>query len=676
MRFVCAGENEASELRAIEAENIFEKNWVGFFGDAVSVDLPLSHTPSRGHRNDMSHFFKAEDHESGGEFDEEFDGRDEDTLLGSVAFQLNSPPDPFLTTATQRKAAATPLSLNWLPVGHDGASLSALFDLLWSAGKRIEGDRIRKGVAAAEVRAIVDDDVAGRRAPPPAFRIPDTVFVHHSRITRWYFTSKDGSFRTKTRGKLTTAAVTEHFSAISKKQVPYAIQVVHLEGSGPKLPARMDEGSSPLRKHLDAAADLEDPHPPAIAASADGGDRSGSGDGVVMTCVRPEDLHDVLTSSSFSGLVQLFVVPRNERASVARGGAAGNNGIIVANWTPNVLYVERRTNTLDMGAHVPVDERTTVSLASRFVKASSLSSTHTARRIEEACRDVAARIEIAAGGDTGAAAQQPHKLSSAAAPTSSFRVTSMVAYFKIDEKDRVNLLCTSVLRGAAAAVEGTLGREINVIGTSSGSRSPPRSGGATRRPPLSSPGRATDSRSSSPADDGRPPRGSKAQPHRGGPATAAARCTLCGKSEPALATGVHHASSRSPFSKVARRHVLLPWLMQGEPSLASGSADFAVRLASADSTLRTEADFQSACHNDEWMDGMVPLCFTCLERVMTAVEGVSVTGERRQPGAMRVAKAPPRRPHPRPLSTERLPAVQRSSPIPPVAGTNEPLRRT
>jgi hypothetical protein len=101
----------------------------------------------------------------------------------------------------------------------------------------------------------------------------------------------------------------------------------------------------------------------------------------------------------------------------------------MANWTPNVLYVEKRHNDLDLRSDGPnrqnsLDERTTLSEASRFVRVVPLVSAHTTNMLEGLCSSIARHIEILHG----------------------VNVTNLVLHVKIDDNNKPWVLFCSNIR--------------------------------------------------------------------------------------------------------------------------------------------------------------------------------------------------------------------------------------
>eukprot|EP00672_Neobodo_designis_P026700 CAMPEP_0174852090 /NCGR_PEP_ID=MMETSP1114-20130205/25183_1 /TAXON_ID=312471 /ORGANISM="Neobodo designis, Strain CCAP 1951/1" /LENGTH=578 /DNA_ID=CAMNT_0016086667 /DNA_START=156 /DNA_END=1888 /DNA_ORIENTATION=+ len=241
--------------------------------------------------------------------------------------------------------------------------------------------------------------------------IPDTVVLHRSRPIHWFFTSKEGFIRMKARRNLTTEVLLEHLAAPKRRSISgCATQFV-----------RHEETCS---------------------------------DGVVVSHQLAEDLPTFVSTNAYAGLLQQYVDPKGERGSL-------RNFEIVSNWTPNVVYMERRSNDakLTLSAHDhyvierqrqqaamaaggsgtglamdesaakraaqrELDERCTAAETGRHVKTAAVVSHHTLQAIERTSTAIAEHIGLVFG----------------------VQVTNLTLHTKVDKNDRVVVLRCSALR--------------------------------------------------------------------------------------------------------------------------------------------------------------------------------------------------------------------------------------
>ena len=211
-------------------------------------------------------------------------------------------------------------------------------------------------------------------------RIPPTVSLNHSRPLSWYFTAKDGTIKMKGRKKMSSLNVV---TELAEK--------------------RVSKTGCPIAATLFTA----DPK---------------AEDGVVCSQVGYKGFSQRLTEDAPSGTLQGFIEPKGT-ASVVQ------NHMIVINWTPNVMYVEKRTNRLNLldttgVTKYSLNERATLDEASLNVSTAPLVSTRITSELERICKDIAQHIHEIHGT----------------------KVTSMVLHMKLDQMDSPWLLYCSTLR--------------------------------------------------------------------------------------------------------------------------------------------------------------------------------------------------------------------------------------
>lgn len=480
------------------------------------------------------------------------------------------------------------------------AATQSVFDALWRAAK---------GTRDAAAHGGDSDSDSGMAGPMlRGVVLPDTVFVQHGRMSRWYFTAKDGTVKAKSRPKLTTANVVEFL--MSRKCSD--------KSGGPlPLPVQLwEDGEAAAPASGGAAATLE------------------------MTTVPSAGIHDMLSSHPFTGLLQPFVVPRSSGpANPKRRGGSGamsvssssismagvHNLIIIANWTPNVLYLEQRTNSLtliptsattdrvgmqppglsdeeEVLAHPehgsaerqrgPMDPRSdaaqarwTLSLASRFVRSTSVTSTYTMARVEAACKAVAEQVQrgLPTDGSVG-----------------SGRVSNLVCYFKVHPvDDALVLLGVEKVVFGSGGVDTSNGKGGRVVAT------PEHDGDDDEETPAR---RQTSSVEA--------PNTKSLNKATRGPAVKICKCALC-------AAFSSDDLPPTAFSRMAQRHVLVPLellcLRQSPPPAPqeAGAPPPAVRMLHPDMTA---AEYDRVKDNAKWLDTtVIVLCPRCVEALHNVV---------------------------------------------------------
>jgi hypothetical protein len=175
-------------------------------------------------------------------------------------------------------------------------------------------------------------------------RIPETVVLSHARVIDWFFTSKDGQIKKKSRQKLNSQLVMDQFANRAHKNKSDAFSV--LIQRDPEL----EEGASAT--HLNA-----------------------------------EGTRRFLTEGAASGTLQHFIEPKSESNVI-------HNLEIVCSWTPNVFYVERRQNINPLTKDkIELTDRTTLQETSKFVKVSPLVCGRATAALEGVCQLVAQHVE-------------------------------------------------------------------------------------------------------------------------------------------------------------------------------------------------------------------------------------------------------------------------------------------
>lgn len=180
-------------------------------------------------------------------------------------------------------------------------------------------------------------------------KIPDTVIFSHSRVADWFFTAKDGVIRKKGHTNLSSANVLEQFEKRAKKNKSTVVGVL-LE----RDTSKRDSNDNLKRRHLDSSS-----------------------------------IRQFLGEGGGSGTLQVFVEPKPE------SGAVRNNEIVLS-WTPNVFYVEKKTNMCDMTkeSKASLDERTTVEETAKNVNVAPLVSSRVASELEGICQEIALHMEL------------------------------------------------------------------------------------------------------------------------------------------------------------------------------------------------------------------------------------------------------------------------------------------
>ena len=184
----------------------------------------------------------------------------------------------------------------------------------------------------------------------PNVRIPDTVILSHSRIADWFFTSREGDIKKKGHAKLTSANVLEQFEKRTKKNLsPCAALLLQRDASKEiGLQAR----------HIDMAG-----------------------------------VRAFLTEGTAGGTLQTFVEPKAESTGIV------HNNELSLNWTPNVFYVEKKTNGCCMAkdAKLTLQERCTVEETAKNVKVAPLVSSRITAQLETVCQELALHMETVFG---------------------------------------------------------------------------------------------------------------------------------------------------------------------------------------------------------------------------------------------------------------------------------------
>lgn len=175
-------------------------------------------------------------------------------------------------------------------------------------------------------------------------RIPDTVILNHSRVLEYYFTSTDGSIKRKSRANLVTSHLLEQLEKHSKKCKQSGI-VASILAKEPAMPTGLS--TKPY----------------------------------TMDALRP-----VLVEGNVgSGTMQFFIEPKKE-------GAAAHNACVGVQWTPNVTYMEKRTNVHPISAPLAVASlaaKTTLEDGSTNVRTSQTISARVSAEIDRMCRAIA-----------------------------------------------------------------------------------------------------------------------------------------------------------------------------------------------------------------------------------------------------------------------------------------------
>jgi hypothetical protein len=392
-------------------------------------------------------------------------------------------------------------------------------------------------------------------------RIPDTIMLNHSRAIHWYFTAKDGTVKMRSKKKLSGTIVHEHFSKVKAS---------------------------------------------ASGASTWLAERGGtSATGVDMEAIAHADLPLVLADGRTTGLMQTFVDPKREDVK------STHHNIISVNWTPNVLYLEKRQNTNELGdARVALHDRTTLAETSPFVRVVPLVSTHTTATLERLSLTVVKHIEANHRG---------------------CKVTNLVLHVKIDEQHVPWVLFCTALRvmhvdAEKNAISATLAAKPTV----------PAAPADRRAPSTLSPHRA--------ASDAGSMRGSTV-------ADGDVACDLCGTTQP-----------RRECTVVALRHVLFPLSVVsffGKHPPGTLFTDAVAPGVVPDHVLLLHhgmlfEDYDLVKDMPEWLDRRVALCEPCgggLENITTNLK-VDKHGMMRVPAT----GPPPARAAPNNVAARRSPS--------------------
>lgn len=409
-------------------------------------------------------------------------------------------------------------------------------------------------------------------------RIPDSILLNHSRAIHWYFTAKDGTIKMKSKKRLTARNIIEHLH----KQKP------SVSGASSWLISRATNGVDDL---------------------------------VEMTAAAAKDCHSLLADGTTTGVLQNFIDTKSDSPTTA------HNSIISANWTPNVLYIEKRVNTLDMknAKHQSLDDRTTLSEASRFVRVAPLVSTHTTGVLERLCQAIAVHIETIHG----------------------VTVTNLVLNVKMDEENQPWVLYCSSIRVMHLSPSGAPSSvALSVVGSNKTASPMQRS-----RSALAGPMRPSRGRSSSRTSTATP--ASETQP---------TACSIC-----------HSGVAREERSLLARRHVLFPLsivqFFSAHPpgtlfneDIQEGVVPPAAALLSPGLSFEAYLDVRES---PVWLDERVLLCAACAAGLESITANLHVDAD----GGIRV----PTHSHPlmnnKPKPTRRQPTRRAATPteLPPIA---------
>ena len=239
--------------------------------------------------------------------------------------------------------------------------------------------------------------------PVLGIHIPDTVVLHHSRVLAWYFTAKDGSIRKKSRRNLGTELLINHL----------------------KQKAKSISGCVATISESDPTSD----------------------DGYTQRFATKATVASAVSDDS-SGVLQLFIDPKEERSG------APTNQIVVANWTPNVFFLERRINSSRLdNDKIPLEDRCTTADTSHLVRIAPLVSTRTTKVLEAECVAVAQHIES----------------------VFHYRVVGLHLHFCIDADDVAWLLrCTSMRIVARGDLSRTITLSLGKQHASTATSSPPK----------------------------------------------------------------------------------------------------------------------------------------------------------------------------------------------------------
>ena len=241
---------------------------------------------------------------------------------------------------------------------HSDGILSTFFSILWykGAGKRVH-------------------QLTG-------VNIPDTVLYLYSKPLHWYFSSKSGEIRKKSRSRLNSKHIEEQFlkngNSVSGIKASYLMSVPsESAGGAPNTQVKYTFGHE-LRKFLQ-----ED---------------------------KP------------NGVLQLFFDPKPE---VAREGTATRNSLVQTTWSPGCFFIEKRVNKHRIDQHkVPIDVRAATFDDYQNTETVPLVSDSVAGQFQRVCQLIAEHIRT----------------------VFRFKLASLVLNFKIDRHDKIWLLWCSSIR--------------------------------------------------------------------------------------------------------------------------------------------------------------------------------------------------------------------------------------
>jgi hypothetical protein len=438
-------------------------------------------------------------------------------------------------------------------------------------------------------------------------RIPDTVVLHHSRPIHWFFTSKDGCIRVKSKRNLTTELILEHMSKKSKRQ--------SVSGAATQFVAHSETES----------------------------------DGVHISFQSIAELPSFVSGNNSGGLLQQYVDPKQDRGELC-------NSEIVSNWTPSVMYLERRVNEKPLkpsthgysaaassslaspapaGGAAMTDEekrkqdltdRCTASETGRFVRTQAVVSARTLRVIEEVSCNIAEHLNI----------------------VFNVQVTNLTLHIKIDKNDDPVVLRCSALRciDPITRAPGGLALELRSVASAMNTTSTNSPSRRAQDPELMS-------------------RSSKGEtstivtPHASTGNMLGARntCVLCGEHQKSAADADEY---RPPLAlcHVARRHLLLPLSVMDYFHHQEAAAHETSTTSSTGKSRRetvfngakvdaawTEAmgvpahvklinagdiraqDYKLLRHDKRWLDERLPLCQHCADSVHAVTSALHVDGD-------------------------------------------------
>ena len=212
--------------------------------------------------------------------------------------------------------------------------------------------------------------------------IPDTIIYLYSKPLHWFFSSKSGEIKKKSRGKLNSKHIEEQFlkngTSVSNVKASYF-----------------------MSRPSDAKTDAQHAQ---------------------ITYTYGNDLRKFLQEDKPNGVLQLFFDPKPE---AAREGTAVRNSLVQTTWSPGCFFIEKRVNKYRLDTHkVPIEIRAATFDDYQNTETIPLVSDSVAASFQRVCQLIAEHVRV----------------------VFRYKLASLVLNFKIDKNDTIWLLWCSSIR--------------------------------------------------------------------------------------------------------------------------------------------------------------------------------------------------------------------------------------